>query len=180
MGHYEYHESEPELWTVYAGEPSGRTAVSDHASEQEARDEALRLNGGMPRADIEAMLDMHAERITALEDQVTALHGLDTPPAVVANPFTLALMSHLTRAEIEALNSFTRGFIGTDRLPTKPLNAAISKLHLHTAYALHAMPDETPATPVLDLLCTCGHIESAHWHGGCMRSGCECADYTLS
>jgi hypothetical protein len=64
---YQYHRTEPGLWTVY--DTDVENTVSDHGSEAEARDEAIRLNGGTPASDI----DDHDERIEALEEEVKAL-----------------------------------------------------------------------------------------------------------
>src|SRR5262249_9178448 len=59
---YDYHQTEEQLWTVFA-DGDTRRPVSDHGSEAEARDEATRLNGGIPRSDFDALV----KRVDALE-----------------------------------------------------------------------------------------------------------------
>jgi hypothetical protein len=64
---YAYHRTESNLWTVYDDEP--RHPVSDHSTEADARDEAIRLNGGTPASETGDL----AEEISELRDRVEAL-----------------------------------------------------------------------------------------------------------
>ena len=85
---YTVKRTESQLWTV--GEEYGNGKFypcSDHDSDQEARDEATRLNGGTPLNETVSLKETVAkllQRIDELEKRVETLEDADEPDDMYA------------------------------------------------------------------------------------------------